>query len=509
MGQCMCAKKRNILKFFIVFVYFQMLILFILFLRGTHRKRLLQNAIFTRNVTNVAITYSSNATEHPLRTQKLPNSVYPQRELNASCVLRDNNRWLPFRSGELRRLEQWYSSIDRFFSINNTQPLNLPEDDGPNLYKEYDLKKPWNFTLSDQHYEEFTILNGTKGCFIRGTAISRKRGTTVTCVCASGYVGQHCSVPILIQKSLPSFHGKPRDKPRRLILATKFNMEHHVLMLKMLQVHSAVDLFVILESNYTGHGDTRPLRLLHNLRRGYMKRFHYKIMHVFVNSFPAQGQLKGDVAEKHINQYIVSAIETRVSGLRNDDLFIYMDTDETPDVKLLQFLKLHNGYPFPVGFVLQGFMYGFYWERALTKVISVCSIHMFRDFYKGNVYALRAGKMAKGSSTFGALRTWLIGSPDSYAGWHASWFSSPREVITKLTSAINADFPRWGDYPEKCTFDYVATLFRKGEYFDGKTKFHPICLNDIYVLKDLPYLSKYKGYFNFMLHNPTAVKYGF
>ncbi|XP_046565284.1 beta-1,4-mannosyl-glycoprotein 4-beta-N-acetylglucosaminyltransferase-like [Haliotis rubra] len=289
-------------------------------------------------------------------------------------------------------------------------------------------------------------------------------------------------------------------------------MEHHVLMLKMLQVHSAVDLFVILESNYTGHGDPRPLRLLHNLRRGYMKRFHHKIMHVYLDTFPAGGRANGWIAETYIRQQLAPAVEARVSGLRKDDLFVFMDTDETPSVNLLHFLKLHNGYPFPVGFFLQGFIYGFFWLNQHPKiVIGVSTIQMLRDVYKGSSDAIRGskgviGQLQKGSHPWGMFETWLIGSPDNYAGWHASWFSSPREVITKLTSAINADFPRWGDYPDKCTFDYVATLFRKGEYFDGKKQFNQSCFNDIYVLKEISYLFKYKGYFNFMLQNPTVVQ---
>ncbi|XP_067650659.1 beta-1,4-mannosyl-glycoprotein 4-beta-N-acetylglucosaminyltransferase-like [Haliotis asinina] len=430
---------------------------------------------------------------------------YPHRHFSAPCSRDPPNRYLPFTSQDLINLEKWYFSVDNFFSINNTLPLDLPEDVGPNLYKDYDLKKPWNFTLSDHRSEEFEILNGTAGCFIPGTTSSKLRGTEVTCRCTSGYGGPHCSVPSIVQESLPQGHvPTPRNKPRRIILSTKFNMEHHLLMLKMLQVHSAVDLFLILESNYTGHGDPRSLRLLHNLRRGYMKRFHHKIMHVFIDTFPSKGQLYGGLAEDYINKYITPALETRVSGLRNDDLFIYMDTDETPDVKILQFLKLHNGYSFPVGFVLQHFMYGFYWEYSPTKIIGVCSLQMFRDVYNGNVYALRADREWKSSSP--KSHAWFIGSPANYAGWHASWFSSPWEVITKLTSAINADFPRWGDYPEKCTFDYVATLFIKGGYFDGKKQFKPICFDDIYVLKDHSYLFKHKEYFNFMLHNPSSIK---
>ncbi|XP_046560659.1 beta-1,4-mannosyl-glycoprotein 4-beta-N-acetylglucosaminyltransferase-like [Haliotis rubra] len=515
MGHFICARNSKVFKIFLYFIYFQVLILFVLFLKGLYRNGLLHKVTFTKKAmqteTTELIRYSRNTTEHIRNYQDV---MYPQSEINMDCTQRDNGRLLPFRPGESGRLEQWYQSIDQFFSITNTQPLDLPEDDGPNLYKDYDLKKPKTFTLSDYGNEEFTFENGKPKCFKSGTSKVLGKGSNVTCVCSSSYAGKHCSVPNIVKTALSklshSYIITPREKPRRIILVMTFNMEHHLLMLKMLQVHSAVDLFVILESNYTGHGDPRPLRLLHNLRRGYMKRFHHKIMHVYLDTFPAGGRANGWIVETYIRQQLAPAVETRVSGLRKDDLFVFIDTDETPSVNLLHFLKLHNGYPFPVGFVLQTFMFGFFWSSKMpTSVTAVSSIQMLRDVYKGSSDAIRGSKgvirqLQKGSHPWGMFETWLIGSPDNYAGWHASWFSSPREVITKLNSAINADFPRWGDYPEKCTFAYVATLFRKGEYFDGKVKYDPICFDDIYVLKDISYLFKYKRYFNFMLQNPTA-----
>ncbi|XP_067662082.1 beta-1,4-mannosyl-glycoprotein 4-beta-N-acetylglucosaminyltransferase-like [Haliotis asinina] len=515
MGHFICARNSKVFKIFVYFLYVQMLILFALFLKGLYRNVLRPNATLSQKEMQTETTrllrYSNKTTEH-IRSDH--DAVYPQSEINMDCAQKDNDRLLPFRSGESWRLEKWYHSIDHFFSINNTQLLDLPEDDGHNLYEDYDLKKPRNFTLPDHDNEEFTFENGKPKCFKSGTSKVLGKGSNATCVCGSSYAGKHCSVPQIVKTALSklprSYIITPREKPRRIILAMTFNMEHHVLMLKMLQVHSAVDLFVILESNYTGHGDPRPLRLLHNLRRGYMKRFHHKIMHVYLDTFPAGGRANGWIAETYIREQLAPAVEKRVSGLRKDDLFIFLDTDETPSVNLLHFLKLHNGYPFPVGFVLQNFIYGFFWLNKNSKtVIGVTTIQMLRDIYKGNSDAIRGSKgviqqLQKGSHPWGMFETWLIGSPDNYAGWHASWFSSPREVITKLTSAINADFPRWGDYPEKCTFHYVATLFRKGEYFDGKVKFDPICFKDIYVLKDLSYLFKYKKYFNFMLQNPTA-----
>ena len=69
------------------------------------------------------------------------------------------------------------------------------------------------------------------------------------------------------------------------------------------------------------------------------------------------------------------------------------------------------------------------------------------------------------------LSEWTLGNSPHYAGWHCSWCYSPPGIKIKMESAQRHDKPRWGDFPDKLNLDYIASLIRKGEWFDGK---HPL-----------------------------------
>ena len=69
------------------------------------------------------------------------------------------------------------------------------------------------------------------------------------------------------------------------------------------------------------------------------------------------------------------------------------------------------------------------------------------------------------------LSEWTLGNSPHYAGWHCSWCYPPSGIKIKLQSAQRHDKPRWGDFPDKLNLDYIASLIRNGEWFDGK---HPL-----------------------------------
>jgi hypothetical protein len=65
------------------------------------------------------------------------------------------------------------------------------------------------------------------------------------------------------------------------------------------------------------------------------------------------------------------------------------------------------------------------------------------------------------------IQHWTIGSDDNdMTGWHCSWCLDAEGIRLKLVSAQNGDFPRWGDYPEKCNITYIKRLVATGTWFD-------------------------------------------
>ena len=69
------------------------------------------------------------------------------------------------------------------------------------------------------------------------------------------------------------------------------------------------------------------------------------------------------------------------------------------------------------------------------------------------------------------VQEWTAGgSGEDVAGWHCSWCMDVNRIRTKLVSAQNGDFPRWGSYPEKLNITYIRGLVRRGVWFDDSSR---------------------------------------
>lgn len=83
----------------------------------------------------------------------------------------------------------------------------------------------------------------------------------VKCVCRPGWHGPYCGVPTMVYHSnLPTKERlTPRETPRRVINAINVNHEFDLLHVRFHELAQAVDLFLVCESNFTAHGEQRPL----------------------------------------------------------------------------------------------------------------------------------------------------------------------------------------------------------------------------------------------------------
>jgi len=69
------------------------------------------------------------------------------------------------------------------------------------------------------------------------------------------------------------------------------------------------------------------------------------------------------------------------------------------------------------------------------------------------------------------VQEWTAGGSDKdVAGWHCSWCFDVDGIHTKLKSAQNGDFPRWGDYPAKLNATYIEGLVARGVWFDNVSR---------------------------------------
>ena len=368
-------------------------------------------------------------------------------------------------------------------------------------------------------------------CFLEGTkGIARNNPRWVgsprvdqfekyRCICKPEWNGTHCSIPVsLASSNFPrAYRGKVllRREPRRVVYGFPFNMEFEMLEARLYELHDVVDVFLILESSYTGSGERKSLKLLDKLRQGYLSTYKKKICYVLLDYFPREAKSNGWIADDLFRNHIVTqGLLKQIKGIRHDDMFVLTDADELPIRDAILFLKHHEGFPEPIGFHLHSAIYRYFWTTGSTvPVMAACSMRMLKDVFNNKAIELRGAIRYITKETFnvrayrlkgGYLSLWYLGSPESYVGWHCSWCLDIERIQTKLVSAFNIDNPRWGDFPEKRDPSYIQKLIRIGCYFDDITFYKRRKENDTFLYAPKYFLEN-RERFNWLLYGSISL----
>jgi beta-1,4-mannosyl-glycoprotein beta-1,4-N-acetylglucosaminyltransferase len=130
----------------------------------------------------------------------------------------------------------------------------------------------------------------------------------------AGWQGDACSIPHIVQYSDYRLEIIPRPRtgqqhlPRRIINAFPFNIEFEVLEARFIEIGDVVDVFLILESNFTAYGDPKPLRLLTALQQGKYAQYAHKIVHVVLDYFPKEAYKDGWIVDNLLRDHIVTQV---------------------------------------------------------------------------------------------------------------------------------------------------------------------------------------------------------
>ena len=122
-------------------------------------------------------------------------------------------------------------------------------------------------------------------------------------------------------------------------------------------------MYIVCESNYTAHGDSKALSLLGRLQSGFLSNFHSKIIYVPLTDFPERGRSDGWFMDGYLRTYMGINGLDRIRGIRGDDLLLLLDADEFPSRAVLMFLKLYDGYAEPIRLAMRWSVFGFFWKR--------------------------------------------------------------------------------------------------------------------------------------------------
>lgn len=371
-------------------------------------------------------------------------------------------------------------------------------------------------SLAEDETLHFQPVGIAPFCYVEGTDVEATLSTNSSkCVCRTNYFGHECGIPAsawhrTISKKYHRWPLKPRKVPRRIIHGLNINHETDFFRVRLEELKDAVDVYIVCESNYTAHGDAKPLYLMEKLRSGFVENFHSKIVHVSLHKFPPEGRKNGWYIDMYLRTYMGTHGLNRIRGVRSDDLFVLLDADEIPTREVLMFLKLYDGYPEPVRLAMRWSVFGFFWKRKkekqtgfildwlrdamkedsendnedLLQVTAVSTMNLVWKVCRNNTFLIRKDmtnyadfqeRLSQYRIEGNRITPWTAGTKHHYAGYHCSWCYSPEGIRTKLLSAHADDKPRWGDFAEKLDIAYISRLIREGEWFDAT---HPFLMAD-------------------------------
>ena len=193
----------------------------------------------------------------------------------------------------------------------------------------------WNSSqrvaLGDDTEQHFQDVSGHQ-CYIGGTDLEK---SSKNCVCLSGFFGPHCGVPRSAWESHFKQNGgslaklKPRKLPRRLIhglqvfLILSFgflppvvsiliytisllqvNHEFDLFEARLEMLKGVVDVYLMLESNYSSYGEPKPLSFLHKLQEGWLSSHQPSLLYILLPFFPKAGETNGWFADAFLRLFL-------------------------------------------------------------------------------------------------------------------------------------------------------------------------------------------------------------
>lgn len=228
-----------------------------------------------------------------------------------------------------------------------------------------------------------------------------------------------------------------------------FFNELDLLEIRLNELHSIVDKFVLVEATRTHQNKTKPLYFSDNKSR--FKQFESKIIHVIVNEYPSfftkfRKPSSWDI-ERHQRNQIIQGLKE----CKPDDIILVSDMDEIPDPTKISLFKDRMGLK-----VFRQKNY-YYYVNCVGKQeeekwwYGTVMAH-FRDFKKPQQLRKVSNKMhAEGlkileNKAYRNLKS--ITEPIfkknisiiDQAGWHFSYLGGAEKIIEKLEAFAHSEF---------------------------------------------------------------------
>lgn len=174
-----------------------------------------------------------------------------------------------------------------------------------------------------------------------------------------------------------SLHGwqtlDTSQNTRKIIDAFLFSIEFDIFEIRLRELWSIVDVFIVMESNITFSGHSKPLWLKESLAKGRFSWANSKIKHYECNKLrpllPGESPFQN---EKSMRQCMTEVI--RLNSVDND-LIIVGDVDEIPRHSTIELFRKCSNYPDIVHLQMKTYFYSFefyysnddFWQCKIIK----------------------------------------------------------------------------------------------------------------------------------------------
>ncbi|CAN6895874.1 unnamed protein product [Brassica oleracea] len=238
----------------------------------------------------------------------------------------------------------------------------------------------------------------------------------------------HYYHPNASMELLCTLHGwNIRHSPRRVFDAVLFSNEVDMLTIRWNELNPYITQFVLLESNSTFTGLSKPLAFAEN---------RHKIFEFVEPTRLSYGHVGGGGGKwkKGENPFVEESFQRlaldqliKLAGIKEDDLLIMSDVDEIPSGHTINLLRWCDGYPPVLHLQLRNYLYSY--EYYLDYKSWRASVHLYKP----------------GKTRYAHFRQSNNLLADS--GWHCSFcFRHIRDFVFKMKAYSHTDRVRFSHY---------------------------------------------------------------
>ncbi|KAI9279774.1 glycosyl transferase [Sporodiniella umbellata] len=245
------------------------------------------------------------------------------------------------------------------------------------------------------------------------------------------------------EETLCKLHGWSLKKENKVKIydAIIFSVELDLLEIRIREMWEVVDKFVILESNATFMGQTKPLTFKENKDR--FKFAESKIHHVTLSQQPLPPN-EGPFFNENMMRQAMDKVLLE-AGVQQDDWVLMSDVDEIIRGQTLQVLKMCDGTPDTLHFQLRNYLYSF-------------EFYLDSESWRAHIVKYRRGETYY---SHGQITRNLLAD----SGWHCSFcFRAISDFQFKMISYSHSDRVR---YPELLESSRIQdTICEGNDIFD-------------------------------------------